>query len=91
MTSGGVAGAARPRRLGALDRDVGRVGLGCVGMSAEYAPAEIDDERSRQVLGRAVQLGVRFFDTADVYGPFTTERLVGGALSGRDDVLIATK
>jgi aryl-alcohol dehydrogenase-like predicted oxidoreductase len=60
-------------------------------MSAEYAPAEIDDERSRQVLGRAVQLGVRFFDTADVYGPFTNERLVGGALSGRDDVLIATK
>jgi aryl-alcohol dehydrogenase-like predicted oxidoreductase len=60
-------------------------------MSAEYAPAEIDDERSRQVLGRAVQLGVRFFDTADVYGPFTNERLVGGALRGRDDVLIATK
>ncbi|HET7013623.1 MAG TPA: aldo/keto reductase [Streptosporangiaceae bacterium] len=92
MTSGGVAGALS-RRLGALGRDVGRVGLGCVGMSAEYAPAEIDEEWSRQVLARAVQLGVRFFDTADVYGPFTNERLVGGALGGlgRDDLLIATK
>jgi aryl-alcohol dehydrogenase-like predicted oxidoreductase len=87
--------AAPPRRLDALDREVGRVGLGCVGMSAEYAPAEIDDERSAQVLARAVELGVRFFDTADVYGPFTNERLVGGALKSRtrrgSDVVIATK
>jgi aryl-alcohol dehydrogenase-like predicted oxidoreductase len=84
---------AAARRLEALDRDVGPVGLGCVGMSAEYAPAEIDDERSGQVLARAVELGVRFFDTADVYGPFTNERLVGQALTGlgRDDLVIATK
>jgi aryl-alcohol dehydrogenase-like predicted oxidoreductase len=59
-------------------------------MSAEYAPTEIDDERSGQVLARAVELGARFFDTADVYGPFTNERLVGRALSGAD-VVIATK
>ncbi len=80
-----------PRRFDALQCDVGRVGLGCVGMSAEYAPAQIDDQRSRQVLARALELGVRFFDTADVYGPFTNERLVGRALSGRDDIVIATK
>jgi aryl-alcohol dehydrogenase-like predicted oxidoreductase len=80
-----------PRRLAALDRDVGIVGLGCVGMSAEYDPAQIDDERSLKVLARAAELGVRFFDTADVYGPFTNERLVGRALSGQDDVVIATK
>ena len=82
---------AVPRRLEALDREVGRVGLGCVGMSAEYAPTEIDDVRSGQVLARAVELGVRFFDTADVYGPFTNERLVGRALSRFEDVVIATK
>jgi aryl-alcohol dehydrogenase-like predicted oxidoreductase len=60
-------------------------------MSAEYAPTQIDDERSRQVLARALELGVRFFDTADAYGPFTNERLVGRALRDRDDALIATK
>jgi aryl-alcohol dehydrogenase-like predicted oxidoreductase len=79
------------RRLAALNREVGTIGLGCVGMSAEYDPAQIDDERSRQVLTRAAELGVRFFDTADVYGPFTNERLVGRALSGQGDVVIATK
>lgn len=96
MTSDGAWSAVPPRRLDALDREVGRIGLGCVGMSAEYAPAEIDDERSGQVLARAVELGVRFFDTADVYGPFTNERLVGRvlrdrSLSGGGDVVIATK
>ena len=85
------AGLPAPRRLSALGREVGRVGLGCVGMSAEYDPSQADDKRSRQVLARAVQLGVLFFDTADVYGPFTNERLVGGALRGCDDVVVATK
>ena len=79
------------RRLAALGREVGRVGLGCVGMSAEYAPAQIDDERSRQVLARALELGVQFFDTADAYGPFTNEQLLGRALAGRGNIVIATK
>src|ERR1700722_11965393 len=80
------------RRLNALDRSVGEIGLGCVGMSAEYRPADRDDERSLRVLAQAVELGVSFFDTADVYGPFTNERLVGRALADRRGaVVIATK
>jgi aryl-alcohol dehydrogenase-like predicted oxidoreductase len=80
------------RRLEGLGRSVGAVGLGCVGMSAEYDTADIDDERSLAVLARAVELGVTLFDTADAYGPFTNERLVGRGLSTRgSDVVIATK
>jgi aryl-alcohol dehydrogenase-like predicted oxidoreductase len=80
------------RRLEGLRRSVGAVGLGCVGMSAEYNTADIDDERSLAVLARAVQLGVTLFDTADAYGPFTNERLVGRGLSTHGaDVVIATK
>jgi len=61
-------------------------------MSAEYRPADIDDEQSLRVIARALELGVSMFDTADVYGPFTNERLVGQALSGRAaDVVISTK
>ena len=82
----------RERWVAALDRGVGAVGLGCVGMSAEYRPADIDDEQSLRVIARALELGVRMFDTADVYGPFTNERLVGQALRGQaDDVVISTK
>jgi aryl-alcohol dehydrogenase-like predicted oxidoreductase len=80
------------RRLEGLRRSVGAVGLGCVGMSAEYNTAEIDDERSLAVLARAVELGVTLFDTADAYGPFANERLVGRGLRGLgSDVVIATK
>ena len=80
------------RRLERLRRGVGAVGLGCVGMSAEYDTADIDDERSLAVLARAVELGVTLFDTADAYGPFTNERLVGrGLASWGSDVVIATK
>jgi aryl-alcohol dehydrogenase-like predicted oxidoreductase len=80
------------RRLERLGRPVGAVGLGCVGMSAEYDTADIDDERSLAVLARAVELGVTLFDTADAYGPFTNERLVGRGLRGHaGDVVIATK
>ena len=80
------------RGLKGLGRTVGAVGLGCVGMSAEYDTADIDDERSLAVLARAVELGVTLFDTADAYGPFTNERLVGRGLSARAcDVVIATK
>jgi aryl-alcohol dehydrogenase-like predicted oxidoreductase len=61
-------------------------------MSAEYRPADIDDEQSLRVIARALELGVSMFDTADVYGPFTNERLVGQALSGQaGDVVISTK
>jgi aryl-alcohol dehydrogenase-like predicted oxidoreductase len=80
------------RRLDGLGRPVGTVGLGCVGMSAEYDTADIDDERSLAVLARAVELGVTLFDTADAYGPFTNERLVGRGLARRAaDVVVATK
>ncbi len=68
------------------------VGLGCVGMSAEYNTRDLDDERSLRVLARAVDLGVTLFDTADVYGPFANERLVGRGLRAHAaDVVIATK
>ena len=80
------------RPLPGLGRSAGSVGLGCVGMSAEYNTADIDDERSLAVLARAVELGVTLFDTADAYGPFTNESLLGRGLRepGRD-VVVATK
>jgi aryl-alcohol dehydrogenase-like predicted oxidoreductase len=80
------------RRLEGLGRPVGAVGLGCVGMSAEYNTADIDDERSLAVLARAVELGVTLFDTADAYGPFTNESLLRRGLRGlARDVVVATK
>ena len=90
------------RPLQGLGRAVGAVGLGCVGMSAEYNTADIDDDRSLAVLARAVELGVTLFDTADAYGPFANERLVGRGLRGHglrghglrghgSEVVIATK
>jgi len=67
-------------------------GLGCVGMSAEYNTADIDDGRSLAVLARAVELGVTLFDTADAYGPFTNESLLGRGLpQPGPDVVVATK
>ena len=80
------------RPLEGLGRSVGAVGLGCVGMSAEYNTADIDDERSLAVLARAVELGVTLFDTADAYGPFTNESLLGrGLREPGPDVVVATK
>jgi aryl-alcohol dehydrogenase-like predicted oxidoreductase len=80
------------RLLEGLGRSAGAVGLGCVGMSAEYDTADIDDERSLAVLARAVELGVTLFDTADAYGPFANERLVGRGLRRHGPgVVIATK
>ncbi len=80
------------RRLGADGPDVGAVGLGCMGMSWAYGAAERDDEQSREVLRRALDLGVTLIDTADVYGPFTNEELVGSGLQGRrDEAFLATK
>lgn len=82
-----------PRRtLGSGGLEVGAVGLGCMGMSHAYGAAERDDEQSRAVLHRALDLGVTLIDTADVYGPFTNEELVGSALAGRrDEAFLATK
>jgi len=80
------------RRLGPDGTEVGAIGLGCMGMSAAYSSAERDDAESVAVIHRAVELGVTLIDTADVYGPFTNEELVGRALHGRrDQVVLATK
>ncbi|MDT0346411.1 aldo/keto reductase [Streptomyces litchfieldiae] len=73
-------------------RTCGAIGLGCMSMSHSYSPMERDDAESIEVINRAVDLGITFFDTADMYGPFTNERLLGLALgSRRDEVLVATK
>jgi aryl-alcohol dehydrogenase-like predicted oxidoreductase len=80
------------RRLGASGFDVGAIGLGCMGMTWGYTTGTRDDERSAEVIHRALELGVTLIDTADVYGPFTNEEVVGRALAGRrDDVVLATK
>ena len=72
--------------------DVSRIGLGCMGMSAFYTGAATDDAESIRTLHRAADLGVTFFDTAEIYGPYTNEELVGRALAGRrDQVVIASK
>jgi aryl-alcohol dehydrogenase-like predicted oxidoreductase len=73
------------------DLDVSRLGLGCMGMSAYYAGFGDDDESIRAI-HRALDLGVTFLDTAEIYGPYTNEELVGRALKGRrDEVVLATK
>ncbi len=68
------------------------IGLGCMGMSWAYGAAERDDEASIAVIRRALDLGATLIDTADVYGPFHNEQLVGRALAGRrDEAVLATK
>lgn len=72
--------------------ELGPIGLGCMSMSHAYTPRERDDGESIRVIRRAVELGVRLFDTADVYGPWSNEELLGRAVRGlRDDVVLATK
>jgi aryl-alcohol dehydrogenase-like predicted oxidoreductase len=72
--------------------DVGRLGLGCMGMSAFYTGAGQDDTASIATIHRAIDLGVTFFDTAEMYGPFINEELLARAFAGRrHEVKIATK
>src|SRR5690349_8287530 len=79
------------RKLGKSGLEVSALGLGCMGMSASYEPIP-DRQAMISLLRTAVERGVTFFDTAEVYGPFTNEELVGEALSPlRDEVVIATK
>lgn len=78
------------RALGAVGLRVSALGLGCMGMSDFYGAH--DDAASIETMHRAIALGVTFFDTADVYGPFTNERLVGRAIADRrSQVVLATK
>jgi aryl-alcohol dehydrogenase-like predicted oxidoreductase len=78
------------RRIGPFE--VGAIGLGCMGMTWAYTTGDRDDARSAAVIHRAIDVGMTLIDTADVYGPFTNEKLVGRALSGRrDEVVLATK
>src|SRR4030081_3708615 len=79
------------RKLGKSNLEVSALGLGCMGMSFGYGPAA-DTKEMISVIRAAVELGVTFFDTAQVYGPFTNEVLVGQGLAPvRDGVIIATK
>lgn len=80
----------RKRRLGTQGLEVGAIGLGCMGMSQSYGPA--DEAESIATLHRAIELGCDFFDTAENYGPFTNEALLGKAFKDRrDKVVLATK
>ncbi|PBC06448.1 aldo/keto reductase [Mesorhizobium sp. WSM3859] len=77
-------------KLGSQGLEVSAIGLGCMGMSQSYGPA--DEQESIATLHRAIELGCTFLDTAEVYGPFVNEELLGRALQGRrDQVTIATK
>jgi len=79
----------KTRTLG-KDLVVSEIGLGCMGMSEFYGPG--DEEESLRTIRLALDLGVTFLDTADMYGPFTNEKLVGKAIAGvRDGVVLATK
>lgn len=79
------------RKLGKSNLEVSAIGLGCMGMSWSYGPAK-DKKEMTTLLHAAVERGVTFFDTAEVYGPLANEELVGQALAPfRKQVVIATK
>src|SRR3984885_7583620 len=79
------------RKLGKSDLEVSAIGLGCMGMSFSYGPPK-DKKEITSLFQAAVERGVTFFDTAEVYGPFTNEELVGEALAPfRKQLVIATK
>lgn len=78
------------RKLGQQGLEVSMIGLGCMGMSMSYGPA--NETESIATIHRAIDLGCTFLDTAEVYGPYTNEELLGRALEGRrDEVILATK
>jgi aryl-alcohol dehydrogenase-like predicted oxidoreductase len=79
------------RTLGSSGINVSALGLGCMGMSFAYGPA--DEAESLRVLRRCIELGGNFFDTAEIYGPYTNEELLGRFLREvpRESVVIATK
>src|SRR3954465_4104370 len=73
-------------------RDTGRIGLGCMGMTWAYGAADRDEAESIAAIHRALERGVTLLDPADMYGPFTNEKLVGRAIADRrDEVVLATK
>src|SRR3989440_10797746 len=81
----------KKRRLGKSNLEVSAIGLGCMGMSFSYGPPK-DKQEMISLLHAAVERGITFFDTAEVYGPFTNEELVGEALAPfGGKVVIATK
>src|ERR1035437_5380429 len=78
------------KKIGHQGLEVSQIGLGCMGMSEFYGHA--DDNESMKAIKRAYDLGITFFDTSDMYGPYKNEMLVGKALKDiRDKVVIATK
>jgi aryl-alcohol dehydrogenase-like predicted oxidoreductase len=86
-----LSGRLQKRKLGNSNLEVSAIGLGCMGMSFGYGPAA-DKNEMIALIRKAVDRGITFFDTAQVYGPFTNEELVGEALAPfRDQVVIATK
>src|SRR5438105_13212725 len=86
-----MGGNMQKRKLGNRGLEVSAIGLGCMGLSYGYGPA-VDKQVGISLIRSAFERGVTFFDTAEVYGPFTNEELVGEALAPfRDQVVIATK
>src|SRR6202162_4881058 len=81
---------SKTRRLGSQGLQTSALGLGCMGMSEFYGPS--NEKESIVTIHRALELGINMLDTADMYGPFKNEELIGRAIKGRRDrVIIATK